>query len=174
MTKREVSRFHILIHFMRKTNLKSLSYSNESPIRNWVRKKNINFFWQNRTWNTLSYVERGHYRTSFGSLTCHVLNILTTGKTRFIFNHWWQPEGRLSRGRCIYSGIYWLSKTAAAHPLQYLARPGGVGLVKKLITVREFVAPYLKLLQALANISRILSLGLSSLSVAGVMTSGVD
>jgi hypothetical protein len=49
-----------------------------------------------------------------------------------------------------------------------------VGLVKKLITVREFVAPYLKLLQALANISRILSLGLSSLSVAGVMTSGVD
>jgi hypothetical protein len=49
-----------------------------------------------------------------------------------------------------------------------------VGLVKsiELITVRKFVAPCLKLLQALANISRmILSLGLSSLSVAGVITS---
>ncbi len=27
------------------------------------------------TWNTLSYVERGHYRSSFDSLTCNVLKI---------------------------------------------------------------------------------------------------
>ncbi len=69
------------------------------------------------------------------SLTCNVLNIQTIRKTnvsnRFIFNHWWQPRAAWARAGASNAGIYWLSKTAAAHPLQYLARPCGVGLVLK-------------------------------------------